>query len=61
MLSFNAFFLAMAHWRLGEKDKAPQWLGKGVRWMEKNLPDDEELRRFRSEAEELLGVKDSKN
>jgi tetratricopeptide (TPR) repeat protein len=61
MLSFNAFFLAMAHWRLGAKDKARQWLENGVRWMEKNLPDDEELRRFRSEAEELLGVKDSKN
>jgi tetratricopeptide (TPR) repeat protein len=55
-LGFRAFFLAMAHWQLGEKDKARQWYEKAVQWMEKNLPKNEELRRFRAEAAELLGI-----
>jgi uncharacterized protein HemY len=52
--SFEWFFLAMAHWRLGEKDEARQWYDRAVEWMEKNKPQDEELRRFRDEAKELL-------
>jgi tetratricopeptide (TPR) repeat protein len=48
------FFLAMAHWKLGEKDKARQWYDKAVDWMDTNQPNDEELRRFRAEAEELM-------
>lgn len=47
----------MAHWQLGEKDKAREWYDKAVQWMDKNKPQDEELKRFRSEAEELLGIK----
>jgi hypothetical protein len=31
---------------------------KAVAWMEKHKPDDEELKRFRAEAEELLGITD---
>jgi tetratricopeptide (TPR) repeat protein len=54
--SWDWFFLAMAHWKLGEKDKARQWYEKAVQWMEKNNPQDDELRRFRAEAEELLGI-----
>ena len=50
------FFLAMSHWQLGNKDEARQWYDRGVEWMEKNKPDDEELKRFRAEAEELLGI-----
>jgi tetratricopeptide (TPR) repeat protein/serine/threonine protein kinase len=56
MLSFNAFFLAMAHWQLGERDKPRQWYDKAVQWMEQNQPNDEELRRFRAEAATLLGI-----
>jgi serine/threonine protein kinase/predicted Zn-dependent protease len=56
-LSFNAFFLAMAHWRLGAKEEARTWYDRAVAWMEKNKPQDEELRRFRAEAEGLLGIK----
>ncbi|HUE72043.1 MAG TPA: protein kinase [Pirellulaceae bacterium] len=56
--SFNTFFLAMAHWQLGEKDKAREWYDKAVAWMEKNKPEDEELRRFRAEAKELLRIED---
>jgi serine/threonine protein kinase/Flp pilus assembly protein TadD len=56
--SFDTFFLAMAHWRLGEKAKARQWYDKAVQWMEKNDPDNGELRRFRAEAGELLQTKE---
>jgi hypothetical protein len=52
------FFLAMAHWQLGEKDEARKYYDKAVAWMDKNKPDDEELRRFRAEAAALLGVPD---
>jgi serine/threonine protein kinase/Flp pilus assembly protein TadD len=38
--AINAFFLAMAHWQLGEKDKARDWYDKAVDWMEKNQPQD---------------------
>ncbi len=57
--STEGFFLAMAHWQIGQKEEARKWHYKAVEWMEKNKPNDAELRRFRVEAEELLGVKDS--
>jgi tetratricopeptide (TPR) repeat protein len=52
----NWFFLAMAHWQLGEKEKAREWYDRAVEWTNKHKLDDEELRRFRTEAAELLGV-----
>jgi eukaryotic-like serine/threonine-protein kinase len=57
--SFDYFFLAMADWQLGDKSDARQWYDKGVEWMNKNRPHDEELRRFRAEAAALLGVANS--
>jgi uncharacterized protein HemY len=54
--SYDWFFLAMAHWQLGKKDKARQWYDKAVDWMEKSAPGDKELIRFRAEAGGLLGV-----
>jgi len=61
--SFDYFFLAMAHWQAGDKKAAADLHKKGVDWMEKNkalleknkIPD-AELRRFRAEAEKVLGV-----
>jgi tetratricopeptide (TPR) repeat protein len=52
--SFDFFFLAMAHCQLGEKDKARAWYERAVAWMDKNKPQDEELKRFRVEATALL-------
>jgi serine/threonine-protein kinase len=52
----NYCFLAMAHWQLGEKDKARTWYDQAVAWMDQHKPQDEELRRFRAEAAELLGI-----
>ncbi len=57
--SFDAFFLAMAHWQLGEKDEARKWYDQAVAWMEKNRPKDAELLRFHQEAAELLGIGDT--
>ena len=37
-LSSNAFFLAMAHWQLGNKDEARTWQKQAVQWMDKNRP-----------------------
>ena len=59
--SWDWFFLAMTHWRLGEQGKAFLCYGRAVQWMEKNPPRNEELRRFRAEAEGLLTAKAKKN
>ncbi len=56
-VAWNAYFLAMAHWQLGEKEPAHKEYERALEWMERNRPKDEELRRFRAEAEELMGVK----
>jgi tetratricopeptide (TPR) repeat protein len=55
-LGYNALFLAMAHWQLGEKDKARQWYDRAVGWMETNKPTDPEILQFRAEAAQLLGL-----
>jgi serine/threonine protein kinase/Flp pilus assembly protein TadD len=59
-LAYNAVFLAMAHWKLGEKEKSRKWYDRAVGWMEKNRPKDPEISQFRAEAAQLLGVADPK-
>src|SRR5207244_849060 len=59
--SFDWFFLAMAHWQLGNKEEARKWYDQAVQWMDKHQPTNEELRRFRVEASELLDVKEKKD
>ena len=54
--SNDFFFLAMAHWQLHDKDKARAWYEKAVVWMDKHNPHDAELKRFRAEAMDLLGL-----
>ncbi|HEY7154252.1 MAG TPA: tetratricopeptide repeat protein [Gemmataceae bacterium] len=54
------YFLAMAHWQLGNKDQARQCYDKAVEWTRKNKPKDAEVRRYRAEAAELLGMNESK-
>jgi WD40 repeat protein/tetratricopeptide (TPR) repeat protein len=58
-LGFDGFFLAMAHWRRGDREEARRWYDRSVAWMEENAPADEELRRFRAEAAALLGRPDA--
>jgi tetratricopeptide (TPR) repeat protein len=52
--SFNTFPLALAHQRLGNQEEARRWYDRAVGWMEKHRPKDEELRRLRAEAEDLI-------
>jgi serine/threonine protein kinase/Flp pilus assembly protein TadD len=48
------FFLAMAYWRLGDKQQARAWYDRAVRWMDEHQPRDEKLRRCRAEAAAVL-------
>jgi tetratricopeptide (TPR) repeat protein len=59
--SSDWFFVAMSHAKLGDKEKARQWYERATRGMDKNQPTAEELRRFRSEAAEVLGVDKKKD
>jgi eukaryotic-like serine/threonine-protein kinase len=58
--SYDWFFLAMAHWQLGEKESARQWFDEAVQWMDKNMPKGKELGRFRAEAAEVLKIEAKK-
>jgi len=51
------YFLAMLHWRLDHADEARRWYDKALAWMAEKEPQNEELLRFRAEAEETLGLK----
>jgi serine/threonine protein kinase len=52
----DLFFLALAHWQLGDKDGGRAWYGRAVQWMEKHQPGDEDLRQVHAEAAALLGI-----
>ena len=52
--SFDWFLLAMVQCHFGNKVEGRKWYDQAVMWMEKNAPQDGELRRFRAEAAELL-------
>ncbi|MCI0357784.1 MAG: tetratricopeptide repeat protein, partial [Planctomycetaceae bacterium] len=54
---FDGFFVPMAYWQLGNQDEARMWYEQSVKWMEMNHPKNGELRRYRSEASVLLGIK----
>jgi serine/threonine protein kinase len=54
--AFEGFFLAMACWKIGEKDKARSWFAKSVQWMEKGEEDIAALKHFRIEAAKLLDM-----
>ncbi|MHC5041975.1 MAG: protein kinase domain-containing protein [Planctomycetota bacterium] len=55
--AYDWFFIAMAKHKLGQKDAHDSY-ERAVAWMEEHKPDDEELKRFRAEAEEVLGITD---
>jgi serine/threonine protein kinase/Flp pilus assembly protein TadD len=52
--AFDFFFLAMAHWQLGDKAQARNWYDQAIKWME-HKPKDDDLDHFRDEAAALLG------
>ena len=49
------FYLAMACWRQGDRDRARAWYARSIRWMEEHPPIDESLIRYRKEADALFG------
>ena len=53
---YDLFFLAMAHWKLGNKGEARKHFAQAVDWMDKTKPRDEQFHRYRAEAEELLEI-----
>ena len=48
----------MTAWQQGDKESARTWYNKAVRWMDQHNPKNAELRRFRAEATQLLGIQD---
>jgi serine/threonine protein kinase len=54
----DLFFLAMAHWQLGEKVEARRWYDEAVKWTKANRPDPSGVREWSAEAAQLLGIED---
>jgi serine/threonine-protein kinase len=54
----NRFFLAMAHWQLGHKEKAIEYFHKAVEWMDKQTTTDDYFRSIRAEAAALLQIQE---
>jgi tetratricopeptide (TPR) repeat protein len=54
--SWDWFFLAMAHWQMGDKARARKWNAAALLWMDKNQPTHPELLQLRAEAAALLGL-----
>jgi tetratricopeptide (TPR) repeat protein len=52
----ESFFLAMTNWRLGDQPAARKSFDLAVAWMDKGKLRDDEVRRFRAEAADLLGI-----
>jgi predicted Zn-dependent protease len=58
--SADAFFLAMANWQLGNKERARNWYRAGLAWMDKYAAANEEFKRFRAEAAALLQLREQR-
>ena len=54
--AFDWFFLALAHGQVGHRDEAGKYRDRAIAWMEKNMPQNEQLLRFRAESERLLDM-----
>jgi tetratricopeptide (TPR) repeat protein len=52
--SYDWFFLAMIHWKFGDKDAARAWHTRAVEWMDTKGLQEKDLILFRAEAEALL-------
>jgi serine/threonine-protein kinase len=50
-------YLAMARWKLGDKDQARQWYARAANRTEKDGPNNADLKPLRAEAEGLLNTK----
>ena len=52
--AYDWYFLAMAQWQNGEKEKSRTSVRQGTEWMEKNCPEKSDLKLLRAEAEQLI-------
>ena len=59
--SFNWFFLAMSHEKLGDKETARRWYDRATQWKDTNQATKEKLLRIRAEAAQALGVDRSRD
>ncbi len=55
--AYDWFVLAMAHWKLDDKERARQWYDRAAQRMDQRKVANEELQRFRTEAADLLEIK----
>ena len=55
----NMFFIAMAHWHLGDHVTSRRLYADSVKWMLRNMPDDDELQQYLVESSELFASEDS--
>jgi serine/threonine protein kinase/Flp pilus assembly protein TadD len=55
-VAYCGFFLAMARWKLGEKETAREQFNRAAEWVKKNKPSDQGLLRSQVEAYQLLGL-----
>jgi uncharacterized protein HemY len=53
--AYDWYFLAMAQWQKGEREKSRTSVREGTEWMEKNCPEKSDLKLLRAEAEQLIG------
>jgi Flp pilus assembly protein TadD len=51
------FYLAMAYWRLGDKEQARKSYAQAMRWMDEHPSTEQRLHRLRAEATKLLSDK----
>lgn len=49
----------MVHWQLRHKDDARKWYDQAIEWTDKNAKDNRKLHPFRTEATQLLGLKET--
>jgi hypothetical protein len=54
--SFDRFFESMAYSGLGDRENARRCYDEAVQWMEQHAPEHPDLRRFRTEAAQMLGI-----
>jgi tetratricopeptide (TPR) repeat protein len=53
--SYDWYFLAMAHCKLGNSDLAADWYSKAAQWHRTRDPENAELQLFQAEAQSTLG------
>ena len=52
----DPFYLAMQHWKLGQRREARDYYDRAVAWMETTGSKSPELERLKKEASELMGL-----